>query len=361
MKTMTGRDEDGGFNPTYSIQYPSHGAGLRASCRPSFARIPGPGAARGHPPATPGAGYAGRTTMEGGTIMIRRYRVSSGNAADGSGGNGREDGRDDGRKASRAVGRAVAAAMVALLIVSAVLAGSWLWSRRDGIISGVKAFGVKASSMYSHTREPDTTVMPPDVSQRRYPVLTSPVDFNGNGVDDYTDIMRGARKDALAHPAYDDGYYQGGYPPADRGACVDVVWRAFRNAGYDLKAMVDADIAADRASYASVAAKPDPNIDFRRTGVLDVFFGKYGITLTNDVNDHAQWQQGDIVVFDRVKHIGVISDKRDADGFSYVLHNMNQRRRENDYLAFSRRMGVTGHYRWDASRVPKSVLRAWKG
>ena len=40
---------------------------------------------------------------------------------------------------------------------------------------------------------------------------------------------------------------------------------------------------------------------------------------------------------------------------------MNQRRRENDYLAFSRRMGVTGHYRWDASRVPKSVLRAWKG
>ena len=85
------------------------------------------------------------------------------------------------------------------------------------------------------------------------------------------------------------------------------------------------------------------------------------VTLTNDVNDHAQWQQGDIVVFDRVKHIGVISDKRDADGFSYVLHNMNQRRRENDYLAFSRRMGVTGHYRWDASRVPKSVLRAWKG
>ena len=148
-------------------------------------------------------------------------------------------------------------------------------------------------------------------------------------------------------------------PPT--AAPASVVWRAFRNAGYDLKAMVDADIAADRASYASVAAKPDPNIDFRRTGVLDVFFGKYGITLTNDVNDHAQWQQGDIVVFDRVKHIGVISDKRDADGFSYVLHNMNQRQRENDYLAFSRRMGVTGHYRWDASRVPKSVLRAWKG
>ncbi len=303
--------------------------------------------------------------MEGGTIMIRRYRVSNGNAAGGSGGNGREegreDGRDDGRKASRAVGRAVAAAMGALLIVSAVLAGSWLWSRRDGIISGVKAFGVKASSMYSHAREPDTTVTPPDVSRRRYPVLTSPVDFNGNGVDDYTDIMCGARKDALAHPAYDDGYYQGGYPPADRGACVDVVWRAFRNAGYDLE-------GHGRCGHrrgprvlcvGGRQTRPQHRLSpYRRARRV---LRQIRITLTNDVNDHAQWQQGDIVVFDRVKHIGVISDKRDADGFSYVLHNMNQRQRENDYLAFSRRMGVTGHYRWDASRVPKSVLRAWKG
>lgn len=60
-----------------------------------------------------------------------------------------------------------------------------------------------------------------------------------------------ARKDAKNHPTHDSGYYQGGYPPADRGACTDLVWRAFREAGYDLKAMVDADIAADPASYAS--------------------------------------------------------------------------------------------------------------
>lgn len=187
------------------------------------------------------------------------------------------------------------------------------------------------------------------------------MDFNGNGVDDYTDIMRGARKDALAHPAYDDGYYQGGYPPPT--AAPASMWCGAPSGTRDTTSRPWSMRTSppDRASYASVAAKPDPNIDFRRTGVLDVFFGKYGITLTNDVNDHAQWQQGDIVVFDHVKHIGVISDKRDADGFSYVLHNMNQQRRENDYLAFSRRMGVTGHYRWDASRVPKSVLRAWKG
>lgn len=39
-------------------------------------------------------------------------------------------------------------------------------------------------------------------------------------MDDYADIVAGARKDAENHPAYDSGYYQGGYPPADRGACT---------------------------------------------------------------------------------------------------------------------------------------------
>lgn len=74
-------------------------------------------------------------------------------------------------------------------------------------------------------------------------------------MDDYADIVAGARKDAENHPAYDSGYYQGGYPPADRG----------------------------RAPY--------------------------------------------------------------------VIHNMAQRQRENDYFAFKKHMTVTGHYRFDASKV----------
>lgn len=202
--------------------------------------------------------------------------------------------------------------------------------------------------------------MPADEANRKYPKAVSPVDFNENDMDDYADIVAGARKDAENHPTYDSGYYQGGYPPADRGACTDLVWRAFREAGYDLKAMVDADIAADPASYASVAPKPDPNIDFRRTGVLDVFFAKYGQTLTTDTADVAQWQGGDIVVFQHVKHIGIISDKRDANGIPYVIHNMAQKQRENDYFAFKKHMTVTGHYRFDASKVPQSVLKAWR-
>ena len=187
------------------------------------------------------------------------------------------------------------------------------------------------------------------------------MDFDGDGVDDYTDILAGARKDAEAAPAYDDGYYQGGYPPADRGACTDVVWRAFAEAGYDLKAMVDADVAAHPADYASAAPAPDPNIDFRRTGVLDVFLSKYAQTLTTDTSDKAAWQGGDIVVFEYTRHIGVVSDLRGGDGLPFIIHNMGQRQRENDYLAFRKHMAVTGHYRFDASQVPQDVLRPWNG
>ena len=35
----------------------------------------------------------------------------------------------------------------------------------------------------------------------------------------------------------------------------------------------------------------------------------------------------------------------------YVIHNMAQRQHENDYLAFKKHMTVTGHYRFDASKV----------
>ncbi|WP_242668282.1 DUF1287 domain-containing protein [Bifidobacterium longum] len=35
----------------------------------------------------------------------------------------------------------------------------------------------------------------------------------------------------------------------------------------------------------------------------------------------------------------------------YVIHNMAQRQRENDYFAFKKHVTVTGHYRFDASKV----------
>lgn len=138
---------------------------------------------------------------------------------------------------------------------------------------------------------------PDEGATARYPLMSSPVDFDGDGIDDYTDILDGARAEVMAAPVYDAGYYEGGYPPDDRGACTDTVWRAFATAGYDLKGMVDADIARDPTAYARVVSSPDPNIDFRRVGVLQVFFSRYAVELGCDTADAASWQAGDIVVF----------------------------------------------------------------
>jgi uncharacterized protein YijF (DUF1287 family) len=192
-------------------------------------------------------------------------------------------------------------------------------------------------------------------------VLKSASDFDHDGIDDYSDIVQGAHLQAKAKPKYDNGYYQGGYPHEGKGACTDMVWHAFANAGYDLKAMVDKDIAQDPGAYSAVVAQPDPNIDFRRVGVLGVFFTRYGESLTTDTSQRDQWQQADLIIFDNTWHIAIASDNRDSKGLPLLLHNMGQEHRENDYLTFSSRRPITKHLRFAPEKLPASLRIAWKG
>ena len=186
--------------------------------------------------------------------------------------------------------------------------------------------------------------------------VKSAVDFNQNGIDDYTDILLGARADAENHPTYNSAYFAGGYPPDDIGVCTDVVWRAFKNAGYSLRDMVDRDIFNNPDEYP--AANPrDKNIDFRRVRNLRVFFEKYAQKLTLDTEKIEEWQPGDIIIFSNDKHIGIVSDKRTRDGKTYIIHNGGQPMREENYL---KRGVVTGHYRFDAEKIDESVLIGWE-
>lgn len=189
-------------------------------------------------------------------------------------------------------------------------------------------------------------------------LLRSPMDFNQNGIDDYTDFLLGARKDAENRPTYDGRYWDHAYPPENIGVCTDTVWRAFKAAGYDLRHMVDADIHARRDAYPAIET-PDNHIDFRRVGNLHVFFKAHAQTLTNDSADIAAWQPGDIVIFGDDVHIGIVSDKRNRNGVPYIIHNGGQPNREEDYL--KRGAKVTGHYRFDASQLPAGLLIAWEG
>ena len=182
--------------------------------------------------------------------------------------------------------------------------------------------------------------------------IVSTVDFNENGVDDYTDILLGARKDAENYPKYDAAYYEGGYPPDDIGVCTDVIWRAFKNAGYSLKDMVDSDIKKNTDLYPRVDGSPDPNIDFRRVPNLKVFFERYAVSLTLDSTEIEEWQPGDIVVYGE-DHIAIVSDRRNSEGITYIIHNAGQTNREEDALT---KRTISGHFRFDASKLEESVL-----
>lgn len=187
-------------------------------------------------------------------------------------------------------------------------------------------------------------------------IVKSKADINKNGIDDYTDILIGAKEDAKNRPTYDGKYFgDGGYPPENIGVCTDVVWRAFKNAGYCLRDMVDSDIKNRKEAYSEITVR-DRNIDFRRVGNLRVFFEEYAQKLTLDITKLDEWQAGDIIVFGNDRHIGIVSDKRNRKGIAYIIHNGGQPKREEDYL---KRADVTGHYRFDASQINDDIIVKW--
>lgn len=186
--------------------------------------------------------------------------------------------------------------------------------------------------------------------------VKSTVDFDADGIEDYADLLAGAKKDAQKRPRYRSAYYQGGYPPENEGVCTDLVWRAFKEAGYSLRLMVDSDVRNRPEAYPNIE-KSDANIDFRRVTNLRIFLDAYAQPLTTDIEAISEWQAGDIVVFGNNKHIGIVSDRRNAKGQPYILHNGGQYQREEDYLP---RASVTAHYRFDASNLPIQLSIAYE-
>ena len=168
-------------------------------------------------------------------------------------------------------------------------------------------------------------------------------DEDGDGVGDQADILAGARAYVATRPRYGSAYYQGGRPDDGRGVCTDVVDQALLAAGYDLRTLVDADRRANPADYGSDPI--DPNIDFRRVRNARVFLEHTAESLTCDPERIDQWEGGDIVVWGN--HIGVVSDRHDADGVCYVIHHSSplQLCYEQDVLRSNRFGPIVGHYR----------------
>lgn len=169
----------------------------------------------------------------------------------------------------------------------------------------------------------------------------SSVDKDADGIDDQTDILQSAKEYLNKKPKYESKYYGGGYPDDNYGVCTDVIAFALKGAGYDLRELVNQDILNNPQLYQ--IENVDKNIDFRRVDNLKIYFQNTAIQLSNDVKDIASWQGGDIVIFEN--HIGLVSDKRNEQGISLVLHHYSplQISYEEDILPNAN--NIVGHYR----------------
>jgi hypothetical protein len=151
---------------------------------------------------------------------------------------------------------------------------------------------------------------------------------------------------------YDGSYrripYPGGDVPADVGVCTDVVIRAYRAVGVDLQQSVHEDMARAFEAYPRAwgLSRPDANIDHRRVPNLQTYFERRGVeaAATRDPRDYAA---GDLVTWmlpGNLPHIGLVTDRRSADGERpLVVHNIGNGPEIEDMLfAFP----ITGHYRY---------------
>lgn len=178
-------------------------------------------------------------------------------------------------------------------------------------------------------------------------------DMDMDGISDMDDIVEGARKEVMNLTKYQSTYYEGGYPPEWEGVCTDVIWRALKTAGYDLKRNMDKDILQRTEDYVNGVKIPDPNIDFRRVKNQLVFFEKYAESLTREVKPYDkknlyQWQPGDIVVLNKTEHVAIVSDKRRKDGVPYIIHNASTVavEEENILVKWSKSGRIIGHFRF---------------
>ncbi len=148
-------------------------------------------------------------------------------------------------------------------------------------------------------------------------------------------------------PAYFSLSYPNGDPPPDRGVCTDVVIPALRTQQLDLQQRIHEDMRGNFAAYPQLwgLSRPDRNIDHRRVPNQMRWFQRQGweLPISTRADDYAA---GDIVAWklngNGLLHVGIVSDRRLADGTPLVLHNIAQGTQEQDLLF---RHTIIGHYR----------------
>ncbi len=157
-----------------------------------------------------------------------------------------------------------------------------------------------------------------------------PGDADGDGIADPLDLRIGAEKAALNGASYSDAYFSmpfpGGDAPRNRGACVDVIVRAARNAGFDLQSALQRDLAGAKSVYG--VERADTNIDHRRVRVVIRYFERHWRSRSTALDDAADpLRPGDVVFLDTFPnrpgpdHVGVLAETQGKSGHPLVINN----------------------------------------
>lgn len=177
--------------------------------------------------------------------------------------------------------------------------------------------------------------------------LANHSDLVSNGVK----LARDAKKQIGVTTSYDPTYRKIDFPrgdvPIESGVCTDVVIRAYRLQNIDLQQLVNHDMQKNWDKYPKIwgLTKPDKNIDHRRVPNLEVFFAEHGESLSK--TDIESFKAGDIVTWrlpkSNLPHMGIVSNKRTAEGTPLIVHNIGRGTQQEDILF---KFPIKGHYRY---------------
>jgi uncharacterized protein YijF (DUF1287 family) len=141
--------------------------------------------------------------------------------------------------------------------------------------------------------------------------------------------------------------YPGGDLPVERGACTDVIVRAFRAIGVDLQARVHEDMVKNFSVYPKDWGlhAPDANIDHRRVQNLTKYFDRMGKQVNGNADEN--FKPGDVVSWQLsgwMQHIGIVAvDLVPGTNRHYMIHNIGAGTQKEDVL---RSFTIIAHHRW---------------
>ncbi|GAB5459587.1 MAG: DUF1287 domain-containing protein [Henriciella sp.] len=140
-------------------------------------------------------------------------------------------------------------------------------------------------------------------------------------------LVSSARKQVGVTTIYDPAYvrltYPGGDVPRERGVCIDVIIRAYRDAfDFDFQKEIHQDMAANFGAYPDIwgLSRTDRNIDHRRVPNLETWLSRRGYEKPAE-----NWQPGDLMtcrVGGSLPHIGILSAQHGRNGHLLAIHNI---------------------------------------